>query len=272
MPDNSTYKVPAIAIRVPDGAGFISSAVCGHHTTLIYDGFTFSSAVEVDYSKAGKIAGDLTTQSFKIKNIPATEGSVFGDIYDRVQFKHIEVFIYELEVNISTDAVTDARKIMRGQVYQSSSFIYDRILSLEIKEDKYYWDKIGGVICTEQCAAPYFGDPKICKKTVSSTTGVVDSIDGTVLTLTATPSGATKVYNNGYIESDGLRIKIALWESGAVFSMSETAPDSWVGETVEITAGCDKTIQSCREVHNNESEMFGLGFSMVDHDALFEEV
>ncbi len=270
MTDSAKYQVPAIAIRVPDGASFISYGLCGHTTSITYDGFTFFSAPEIDYGKTGKVSADLSTQSFKIKNIPAESGNLFGDIYDRVQYGHVEAFIYELEVDIDTSAVVSARKIVKGLLYIASSRIDARILSLEIKEDKFYYDKIGGVICTEMCAVAYFGD-KICKLPVTSVSGTVLSISRTVLTLTATPSGATLIYNNGYIEKDGLRVKIAHWESGAVFSMSEIPPDSWVGESVEVFIGCDKTLSSCRVPHNNESEFFGLGFSMVDYDALFEE-
>lgn len=271
MTDSAKYQVPAIGIRVPDGASFISAGICGHTSAITHDGFTFTPAAEADYSKMGKIAADLTTSSFKVSNIPAIDGTLFGDIYDRVQYGHVEVFIYELEVDISDSSVTSGRKIMKGLLYQGKSRIDARVLHLEIKEEKYYYDKIGGVICTEQCSVAFFGD-KICKVVVTSVIGTVLSVAGSALTLTATPAGATLVYNNGYIEKDGLRIKIANWESGAVFSMSEIAPASWIGASVEVFTGCDRTLESCRDVHNNESEFFGLGFSMVDHDALFEEV
>jgi len=213
---------------------------------------------------------DTTTTSFKISDIPAISGTIFGNIYDRIQYGRIEAYIYELEVDILTNAVISGRLIVKGLVYTASSFLGARILELEIKEDKYYWDKTGGVVCTEQCAVAYFGD-KICKKTITTVTGVVQSVVKTALTLTSTPAGATFIYNNGYIEFEGLRIKIAYWESGATFSMSEIPPASWVGETVNIAIGCDKTLQSCISIHNNESEFFGLGYSMVDYNALFEE-
>ena len=270
MADNTTYQVPAIAVRIPDGASFISSALCSHTTVLVHDGFTFAPAAEIDYSKIGSASMDLSTKPSKIKNIPAVSGSLFGLIYDRLPYGHVEVFIYELDVDILTDTVNSGRLIVKGLVYNASSHLSSRVLDLEIREDKYYFDKVGGIVCTEQCAVAYFGD-KICKKTVTSVTGVVDSVAKTVLTLTSTPAGATFIYNNGYIEFEGLRIKIAYWESGAVFSLSEIPPDSWAGETVTITVGCDRTLASCRDIHNNESEFFGLGYSMVDYNALYEE-
>jgi len=270
MADNTTYQVPAIAIRIPDGGGFITSALCSHTSVLVHDGFTFSPATEIDYSKIGSASMDLSTKPSKIKNIPAASSSLFGYIYDRLPYGHVEAFIYELDVDISTSTVNSGRLIVKGLVYSAASHLSSRVLDLEIREDKYYFDKVGGTICTEQCAVAYFGD-KICKKTVSSVTGVVDSVAKTVLTLTGTPAGATFIYNNGYIEFEGLRIKIAHWESGAVFSLSEIPPASWVGETVTITIGCDKTLASCRDIHNNVSEFFGLGYSMADYNALYEE-
>lgn len=270
MADNTIYQVPAIALRIPDGESFISSALCSHPSVLVHDGFTFAPAAEIDYSKIGSASMDLSTKPSKIKNIPADSDSLFGNIYDRLPYGHVEAFIYELDVDISTDNVNSGRLIVKGLVYNAASHLMGRVLDLEIREDKYYFDKVGGTICTEQCAVSYFGD-KICKKTVTSVTGVVDSVARTVLTLTGTPSGATFIYNNGYIEFEGLRIKIAHWESGAVFSMSEVAPASWVGETVTITVGCDRTLASCRDIHNNVAEFFGLGYSMADYNALYEE-
>jgi len=270
MADNTTYQVPAIALRIPDGESFISSALCSHPSVLVHDGFTFAPAAEIDYSKIGSAAMDISTKPSKIKNIPADSDSLFGNIYDRLPYGHIEAFIYELDVDIDTGTVNSGRLIVKGLVYNASSHLSGRVLDLEIREDKYYFDKTGGIVCTEQCAVAYFGD-KICGKSVTTVTGVVASVVKSVLTLTGTPAGATFVYNNGYIEFEGLRIKIAHWESGAGFSLSEIAPDSWVGETVTIAIGCDRTLASCRDIHNNESEFFGLGYSMVDYNALYEE-
>lgn len=270
MPDSSSYKVSAIALKIPTLSGIATAGLCNHVSTVTYDGIVFSPAAEIDFKKMGKVSMGLDTQSFKVANIPAASGGLFGDIYDGIQYGHVEAHIYEITLDIDTHAVISGQKIIKGLVYNSSSRIDARVLKLEIKELKYYYDKIGGVRCTEQCGAKNFGD-KICKKAVTSVTGTVLSVVGTVLTLTATPSGATRIYNNGYIELDGLRIKISYWESGAVFSMAEIPPASWVGVPVTVFIGCDKTIQSCRDVHSNESEFFGLGHSMVDYNALYEE-
>lgn len=270
MADSAKYYVPAIAIQIPDGAGFQTSSFCSHITTLTFDGYIFSPATEIDYSKAYTATAGLTTKSYKIKKVPAEAGSVVGNLYDRIRYGHVEVFIYELEVDPDTDTVISGRMIIKGLLYKASSYLAGRIIDLEIKSDKYYFDKTGGVVCTEMCAVAYFGD-KICKLPVTSVTGEVQSVTKTSLVLTGTPAGVTFIYNNGYIEFDGLRIKISYWESGATFSMSEIPPASWVGETVTIFIGCDKTLQACRVPHNNEINFFGLGYSMVDYNAMYEE-
>ncbi len=270
MPDSSSYKVSAIALKIPAIGGTLTAGLINHTSSIVYDGVTFSSATEIDFKKMGKVSMGLDNKSFKVNKIPAASGGLFGNIYDGIQYGHVEVHIYEITLDIDTSAVISAQKIIKGLLYNSSARIDSRILNLEIKEDKYYFDKIGGVRCTEQCSVKNFGD-KICKKTVTSVTGTVLSVVGTILTLTATPAGDTRIYNNGYIELDGLRIKIALWESGAVFSMAEIPPASWVTEAVSVFIGCDKTLQSCRDIHDNENEFFGLGHSMVDYNALYEE-
>jgi hypothetical protein len=268
MADNAKYYVPAIAFRIPVDASFTINGLSGHTTTLSYNGIVFSPATGIDLSKMAPISMDLDTKSFKAKNLPAVAGSLIGNIYDAYPYGRVEVFIYELEVDMITHEVLSGSTIMKGLLYAASSRLDTRLLDVEIKEDKYYYDKTGGVACNEQCTAAYFGD-KICGKGVTAEDISVLSISQSVLTLNSSPAASVFTYNNGYVEFEGLRIKIAFWESGAILSMSDIPPETWVGETVRLVAGCGKMISDCRR-HNNESEFFGLGYSMVDYNALYE--
>lgn len=265
--DAALNYIPGILIRTADKY----SAFCGHISYLTYGGYSFAPAPEIDYSKIAPVTAALdNSSSCRITNIPAGAGSLIGDIYDRVPYSKVEVVIYAFEVN-SSFAVTAAHMIYRGLLYRAQSSMLARYANLEAREDKYYFDKTAGVVCTEQCGAAYFGD-KVCGKAITTVSKVVDSISGSSLTLTSAPAGANYLYCNGYVEYDGVRIKISYWQSGAVLNLISPAPASWDGKTISVVAGCDRTLSTCKNVHNNEANYFGCGYSMVDYNAVVEEV
>lgn len=261
--DTTLNYIPGILIK----AGDDYSAFCGHTAYLSYGEYNFESAVEIDYSKIAAVAVGFDTSSCKISNIPADVGTLAGNIYDRYPYDRVEIFIYDFEVD-DDFVIQNAYILYWGRLYRAKSSLAARYLEIEAKEEKYYYDKTAGVVCVEQCSAAYFGD-KICGMTLIEENAEVDSINSTVLTLTSAPAAADWTFNNGYVEYGGMRIKIQYWESGATLSLISVPPASWVGATVKLVSGCDRTLTSCRR-WNNESEFFGLGYSMVDYNSLTE--
>lgn len=262
--DTILHLVPGIVLQ----CGSLYSAFCGHISYLAADGYDFAPAPEIDYSKIAATTATLDESESIISVIPAEAETFAGMLYDKLPFVDVEVLIYEIELDDSF-AVTNSYCIWRGLLYQLRRWLNSRVIDVRCREIKYYYDKTAGVICTEQCSAAYFGD-KICGKTVGSTTGVIDSITGSVVVLTAVPTGTDWIYHNGYMEYGGIQIKIAYWESGDTFNLVAVPPADWEGKTVTIYQGCDKTITSCR-CWDNEDRFFGLGFSMVDYNAMTEE-
>ena len=266
--DAALNRVPGIILEAGSGTT-IYSAYCGHVQPLTYGTYVLDVSPEIDYSGIASVSAGFDSPSCKIKNIPAPANTLAGYIYDRFAYNKVKVLIYEFEVNDSF-AIVNARLLFKGFLYKAKSYLGHRYLDIEAREIKYYFDKTAGVVCTEQCAARFYGD-KICGKTKTSVSGVVQSITGTVLTLTGIPAGANYIYNNGFITGDNLNIKIAYWKDGASFNLISTPPASWVGRTVSISVGCDRTLSTCKNIHNNEANFFGLGYSMVAYNAVYEE-
>ena len=105
----------------------------------------------------------------------------------------------------------------------------------------------------------------------------MSSIDGTLLTGTVSPdrSGSDATYyHRGTIENtaDGVRLTIRKWDLSdpTKFYLSSAAPSSWAGETLVIHGGCDKTIETCRDRWNNESQFSGYGYSIPPYNPVLE--
>lgn len=111
--------------------------------------------------------------------------------------------------------------------------------------------------------------------TVNGTTsgGYIVSLSG--LSVPTTPgggAGASGYWHRGYLELDGLRLGIREWLAAAPsqFKMSEPVPDSWVGEDVTATPGCDKLLQTCQERWDREESFGGIGYAMVPYNPNLE--
>jgi hypothetical protein len=56
-----------------------------------------------------------------------------------------------------------------------------------------------------------------------------------------------------------------------VFFMNRRPPSSWIGAIVTLFAGCDKTIETCRDRFGNEEHFNGRGYSMPAYHPNFED-
>jgi hypothetical protein len=79
-------------------------------------------------------------------------------------------------------------------------------------------------------------------------------------------------YHRGYIERGGLRLGIRDWGMGRpfAFSFSEPVPTTWLNQTVTLTPGCDKLIDTCRGRWDQEENFAGFGHAMVPYNPSLE--
>jgi len=125
-----------------------------------------------------------------------------------------------------------------------------------------------GIICNPTCSWT-FGD-KNCRIPVVSLieTGTVTAVNGNDIDVDGV-SGDAGYFTRGVAEVDKLRIPVRKHNGGPRMTLALPAPPAWVGETIAMTPGCNKTIAGCR-AWANESRFGGLGYNMPSYNPLFE--
>jgi hypothetical protein len=129
-----------------------------------------------------------------------------------------------------------------------------------------------GVPANHHCAWTLFGPGCQLPKAGFSDSLTIDTVDGKVITTTTSSVRTGKFFHRGYIEYEGLRIGIKDWDDSDpdTFYMIKTPPQSWIGKTVTIWAGCDKTLTTCQDRFNWESYFGGMGYAIPAYNPLIE--
>lgn len=139
-----------------------------------------------------------------------------------------------------------------------------------------------GIPANFQCAWTLFG--RGCDLEVVEETATLVSIDATdpkKITMSdfthpmVAPGGTPgRFWRGGYVERDGIRIKIRDWDPtfNQIFHLVRKPPTVWTGiaDGIRLVAGCDKTIETCRERWDNEARFMGCGYRMVDYHPTHE--
>lgn len=90
----------------------------------------------------------------------------------------------------------------------------------------------------------------------------------------AAPGGTPgKFWHLGYIEFNDVRVGIRDWNAAQpnVFHLKRRVPDSWVGQNIDVVAGCDKSIETCRARWDNELRFRGLGYKIPNRHPVHEQ-
>ena len=263
--DSFEYSVVLVDLDAGEGeVGFFSNSPI----PVVFETNTYLPAPSIELDPAG-ITGDFTRTEYTIKRIP-TSIPIASALASNAPYSKISVCIREVFYDM-TDTEVGMDYLYRGFVYGVESKRSLGLLDLKVKDHKYYTDTTAGIACTELCAAPYFGDDNYCRKAVTEESHVIDSVNGSVITLTTPPNDpTTKLFNQGHIAFGAQRIKIKYHETGASFQMARPVPLSWAGQSVTLVSGCDKLLTTCRTIHNNESRFMGLGIAMVGYNPLYE--
>lgn len=263
---SDSYRHAVALITVSAGAGS-EARFTNKDRDVSYLGLDYASVGVLELDLAD-VSGDLGAEETKIKNLPLNT-PFLSSLAQNDPYSKITVEVLEATLD-DTEAVTAVRPVFKGLVYQALPNQFQDTLDIIAKDYKYYLDITAGLPCTEQCSVAYFGD-KNCGKTVLSEILTVDSLSGNNLITTSSPTHSTGfLYHKGFVEKDNMRIKIKYHSSGSTFQLSRPAPSSWAGTSVLFVAGCDRRLQTCRDIHNNESRFWGVGYNMVDYNAHYE--
>lgn len=115
---------------------------------------------------------------------------------------------------------------------------------------------------------------------IKETTTLTDlNIDGAPnrvrLEFSGTPDLTALRWKRGFLECDGLRIKVrkladAEDATHATFDLAQIPPTEWEDNTIVACPGCDGQLETCR-YWNNESQFMGFGAKMPNYNPIWEK-
>lgn len=147
-----------------------------------------------------------------------------------------------------------------------------------------------GLQCNHHCAWRLFSRGCGLTQSTYDRLGQIAVMDGKEVTISANasitaptaPGGdASRYWERGYLQKDGLTIGIHIWTltDPTVFVLRRRPPDSWLlagSNSVLFVPGCHKTVEDCRNVWDNEEGQggeggfAGFGYSMLPYNPLFQ--
>jgi len=264
--DTQLYSVTTVTIEASPSEII---RFCNRSENLVLNDDIYFSAPAALFDVTRERAA-VESDEFVVANIPSDVG-IMAQITGHMPYSRIDVTVIEYVLDSALE-ILDTRYIFRGLITTATPSLSAPYTTLVCRNPLYYLDVSVGVPCTEYCAASYFGEPLTCGAIVQHTPIYIDSVDLYNATIVDDQTGVTQYFwNKGYFEYLGTRIKIKFWQAGQVFQTSKPVPASSVGRQVELFSGCDRRLQTCRNIHNNEINFFALGHSMQDYDPGREE-
>jgi hypothetical protein len=132
-----------------------------------------------------------------------------------------------------------------------------------------------GIVASPQCAWT-LGD-KTCGVDLAALelTGTVASISGRLVTLTDPADAAIAgqdpgYYHRGVMSRDGLFLGIRGWDDAYAFQLVREPPAGWVGQTITVVPGCDKTPATCTARFANVGQFGGFGIAIPSYNPITE--
>lgn len=105
-------------------------------------------------------------------------------------------------------------------------------------------------------------------------------IDGQYVTVeVAEKTGRGRLWEDGYLEFRGLRLKIMEWDDAdqtplggglvtTTFRLVKKPPTSWTAAILRAVPGCNKSIEKCRESYDNEKQFNGVGYASLAYNPM----
>lgn len=264
MSDSTKIPIELVKIEAVNGP---TDYITNHGANVMYDNQVYVSKPEIAF---GTLTHTGTTESkeFVISNIPL-DTEVIIALAGHYPYPKVLITVVTAEISLAGVA-SNPMTMFKGKLYVATPRFTTNLQSLELvcKDDKYYSDVPGGVPCTEQCAAPFFGDGEICQKAPVERQYTIGAVDNTAVTVVEDVTEPDEMFNSGKMVYEGLVYEILYWKSGKTFILDRLVSESLIGKVATFSYGCDKTITNCR-VHDNEARFLGLGIGMVSYDPNF---
>jgi hypothetical protein len=186
------------------------------------------------------------------------------------------MYVQEISRPAQPSAGVTKRVLYSGRVTKATRNYQGRqgLVAIFSKPLKSRLDIPMGLPCNHQCHLTFAEGSCTANPLVSSLT--ISGIDGTLVTGTVSPdrsgSDATYYHRGKLVGTDGVRLTIRKWDlvDPTKFYLSSAPPQSWLGTSVIINGGCDKTIETCRDRWANEAQFSGYGYSIPPYNPVLE--
>jgi len=222
----------------------------GYDKNLAVDGQTYVASGGIDLTKI-KVSTGGTVDNVEIHGLIDGGSISKQDIEDGVLVNSI-VNIFSVDYT-NPPAVIDGTNVIHvfaGLV--SNVYIKDVQWIVEVRGHKQRLKQRVGISTSKSCRAD-LGDSK-CQVVMTSytETGTVTSVSGKKIATNITftneehyKEGRASISTKGYLGD------VSFVSGGVVTVMEKVRHSALVGESITVTAGCDKSLNTCRVRYNN---------------------
>lgn len=185
------------------------------------------------------------------------------ELKGRVSPAPILVTVWRLQRGLSDD---EAKPIYHGEcsnpVYEGS------LVTITCLSEESAWSQtLGRVFAQRTCPHMLFDDFCGAVRKRVTFTGKITALSDDLMTMTVTESSPvdhlasdSHYYVAGFVNAGG-RYVFVTGQAGAALTLQTPAVDAIVGDTIQLTAGCDRSQADCLNVHDN-IDRFG-GFPLM---------
>jgi hypothetical protein len=236
------------------------------------NGSVYNAVPELDFEWSKQDGG---TKPRPVHIVVPLDLEPFDDMLTQT-FPETEITVLEADF---TDLAAVPRTAFVGHVAKTRARYRgkSKLMRVECIGRKHFIQDVSlGIKATDRC--PWFFGDHVCGATVGSTTAEVSAITGTRIEFTTLANDdagwGNGRYSRGYVSYDGLNILIRSHKVGQKkFILGKAPPQitgyTWVGKTVTIYEGCDKSVSAC-EYHGRQERFGGLGRKMPKYNPIIE--
>lgn len=207
--------------------------------------------------------------------VPVDSQQLFTDLGTGEAHSRVSIFMVE-QIFDATGAVAGVETVgtYRGTLAAVVKNYQNRKgrLLLQFESIKSRFQAAMGLPANPQC--PWTLGDQNCQATVTSEAGTITAIDKNRATITGlvTLPPADRYWQRGYVQVDGLRLGIRIWDpaSPTIFELTSKVPARWLAQICIVTPGCDKTIETCRGRWSNEINFGGFGYGIPPYQPVYE--
>lgn len=136
-------------------------------------------------------------------------------------------------------------------------------------------DSAVGVQATGTCPWRVYTDVCGANKADFTFQGVVSSVDilNFKVVITGLPAAPdSEFFSRGSLELDGVSVGVRYWSqlAPAEFHVNRIPPEDWVGQTVDVVAGDDYELETCKARFDREESFAGIGLKLPKYHSVFE--